>query len=113
MTAAPPACPWAVARESVAAVEDGVRFAPRFDAAGLIPVVTTEAGSGLVLMMAHMNAEALERTLTTGEAHYWSRSRGCLWRKGEISGLVQRVVEVRGTNQERRSGAGVGRRRTG
>lgn len=74
--------PWAAARESVAAVEEGVWFAPRFDTNGLIPVVTTEAGSGLVLMMAQMNAEALERTLATGEAHYWSRSRGCLWRKG-------------------------------
>jgi phosphoribosyl-AMP cyclohydrolase len=78
-----------------AAVEEGTAFAPRFDAAGLITVVTTEAGSNDVLMVAHMNAEALSLTLETGIAHYWSRSRATLWKKGETSGELQRVVELR------------------
>ena len=75
--------------------EEGVVFAPRFDADGLIPVVATSATTGEVLMFAYMNAEALARTIETGEAHYWSRSRGRLWRKGEESGNTQRVVEMR------------------
>jgi phosphoribosyl-AMP cyclohydrolase / phosphoribosyl-ATP pyrophosphohydrolase len=66
-----------------------------WDAAGLVPVVTQDASSGDVLTVAYANALALERTLTTGEAHYWSRSRGELWRKGATSGHVQRVREVR------------------
>ena len=78
-----------------AELEEGAAFAPRFDAAGLLTVVTTETGSGEVLMVAHMNAEALARTLETGIAHYWSRSRGKLWKKGETSGELQRVVEIR------------------
>lgn len=76
-------------------LEEGTAFAPRFDAAGLVTVVTTEAGSNDVLMLAHMNAEALALTLQTGIAHYWSRSRGKLWRKGETSGELQEVVELR------------------
>jgi phosphoribosyl-AMP cyclohydrolase len=70
-------------------------FAPRFDAEGYLPVIVTAAKSGEVLMLAYMNAEALARTIETAEAHYWSRSRGRLWRKGEESGNTQRVVEMR------------------
>jgi phosphoribosyl-AMP cyclohydrolase len=83
------------APESETASEEGTVFAPRFDKDGLLPVVTTSAKTGEVLMLAHMNAEALARTIETGEAHYWSRSRGSLWRKGEESGNTQRVVEMR------------------
>jgi phosphoribosyl-AMP cyclohydrolase len=75
--------------------EEGAVFAPRFDADGLLPVVATSAATGEVLMFAYMNAEALARTIETSEAHYWSRSRGRLWRKGEESGNTQRVVEMR------------------
>ncbi len=83
------------ARETVEQVEEGNSLAPKFDADGLIPVVTTAAGSGEVLMLGYMNAEALAKTIETGEAHYWSRSRQVLWHKGATSGLVQRVVEMR------------------
>jgi phosphoribosyl-AMP cyclohydrolase len=76
-------------------LEAGTVFAPRFDAAGLVTAVTVEAGSNTVLMLAHMNAEALDRTIATGEVHYWSRSRNRLWKKGETSGEVQRLVEIR------------------
>lgn len=76
-------------------LEEGTAFAPRFDAAGLVTVVTVEDGSNDVLMLAHMNAEALALTLETGIAHYWSRSRGKLWKKGETSGELQEVVELR------------------
>jgi phosphoribosyl-AMP cyclohydrolase len=84
-----------VARSSVEFVEEGAFLAPRFDRDGLIPVVTTDALSGEVLMLGVMNAEALLRTIETREAHYWSRSRGALWRKGATSGLVQKIVEMR------------------
>jgi phosphoribosyl-AMP cyclohydrolase len=76
-------------------LERGTVLAPRFDQAGLIAVVVTDAGTGEVLMLAWMDAEALDLTLRTGEAHYFSRSRGTLWRKGETSGQVQAVKEVR------------------
>jgi phosphoribosyl-AMP cyclohydrolase len=76
-------------------LERGAVLAPRFDANGLIAAVTTHAETGEVLMLAWMNAEALELTLDTGEAHYFSRSRNALWKKGETSGQVQQVVEVR------------------
>ena len=79
----------------IAGLEDGTIFTPNFDAHGLLPVVATSAATGEVLMLAYMNAEALARTIETGEAHYWSRSRGELWRKGETSGNTQRVVELR------------------
>ncbi|WP_420334175.1 phosphoribosyl-AMP cyclohydrolase [Roseibium sp.] len=82
-------------RETVEQVEEGNLLAPKFDANGLLPVVTTDAGNGDVLMMGVMNEEALLRTIRTGEAHYWSRSRKCLWHKGATSGLVQKVVEMR------------------
>jgi phosphoribosyl-AMP cyclohydrolase len=75
--------------------EEGLKFQPRFDAAGLVTCVATDAGSGEVLMVAHMNEEALRKTIATGEAWYYSRSRKSLWRKGETSGHVQRVVEIR------------------
>lgn len=78
-----------------AELEEGLSFAPRFDAAGLVTCVATDARSGDVLMVAHMNDEALRRTIETGDAWYFSRSRKRLWRKGETSGHVQRVVEMR------------------
>ena len=86
---------WFGRRESIAAVEEGKLLAPKFDERGLIPAVTTAAESGELLMLGYMNAEALEKTIETGEAHYWSRSRNCLWHKGAISGLIQKVVELR------------------
>lgn len=80
---------------SIEQVEEGVQLAPRFDAQGLIACVTTDAHSGEVLMLGYMNADAIRRTIATGEAHYWSRSRQVLWHKGATSGLVQKVVELR------------------
>ena len=80
---------------TIAELERGAVLAPRFDANGLIAAVTTHAETGEVLMLAWMNAEALRLTLDTGEAHYFSRSRQSLWKKGETSGQVQKVVEVR------------------
>jgi len=75
--------------------ETGTIFDPRWDARGLVTAVATDAASGEVLMVAHMNADALAATIATGEAHYWSRSRGELWHKGATSGTVQRVVDMR------------------
>lgn len=80
---------------STAELETGTAFAPRFDAQGLVTAITVEAETGAVLMLAHMNAEALARTLETGEVHYYSRSRGRIWKKGETSGEVQRLRELR------------------
>lgn len=82
-------------RTSVEQVEEGSELAPKFDASGVIPCVTTDFASGELLMHAYMNEEALRRTIQTGEAHYWSRSRGVLWHKGATSGLVQKVREMR------------------
>jgi phosphoribosyl-AMP cyclohydrolase len=76
-------------------LDESLTFAPRYDSRGLIPVVTLEAKTGAVLMQAWMNEEALRETLRTGQAHYWSRSRNRLWRKGEESGHIQSVREVR------------------
>lgn len=76
-------------------LEEGAVLAPRFDANGLVTCVTTEADSGEVLMVAHMNEEALRRSIETGEAWYWSRSRQELWHKGETSGQIQTIVEMR------------------
>jgi phosphoribosyl-AMP cyclohydrolase len=76
-------------------VEEGDVFSPRFDSNGLITAVVTDAKDNNVLMLAHMNAEALQLSLTTGIAHYWSRSRKCLWKKGETSGNIQTIVEMR------------------
>jgi len=77
------------------ALEEGDTFAPAFDAHGLLPVIVTGAETGEVLMLAYMNDQALARTIETGEAHFWSRSRKALWRKGETSGNTLRVTEIR------------------
>ncbi|MEL0013610.1 MAG: phosphoribosyl-AMP cyclohydrolase [Rhodospirillales bacterium] len=82
-------------RKTIEQVEEGIELAPKFDDQGLIPVVTTDYQSGELLMHGYMNEEALVRTIETGEAHYWSRSRQTLWHKGATSGLVQKVVQFR------------------
>ena len=71
------------------------RFSPRFDAAGLVTAIVTDADTHILLMVAHMNDEAIERTRATGQAHFWSRSRQALWRKGETSGNGLTMVEMR------------------
>jgi phosphoribosyl-AMP cyclohydrolase len=76
-------------------IEEGTALTPRFDASGLVTAVVTDAASGELLMVAHMNAEALRKTIESGEAWYFSRSRQTLWKKGETSGHGQRVVELR------------------
>ena len=76
-------------------IEEGLAFKPKFDASGLVTCVATDAATSEVLMVAHMNDEALRKTIASGEAWYFSRSRQSLWRKGESSGHVQRVVEMR------------------
>ncbi|WP_242140106.1 phosphoribosyl-AMP cyclohydrolase [Sphingomonas sp. TREG-RG-20F-R18-01] len=75
--------------------ETGLVLDPKYDAAGLITAVATDRATGEVLMLAHMNAAALKLTVETGDAHFWSRSRGALWRKGETSGHVLRVHDIR------------------
>ncbi|ABA04591.1 phosphoribosyl-AMP cyclohydrolase [Nitrobacter winogradskyi Nb-255] len=81
--------------KSSSETEEGLAFQPSFDASGLVTCVATDAKTGDVLMVAHMNEEALRRTVETGDAWYYSRSRKALWRKGESSGQVQRVLEMR------------------
>jgi phosphoribosyl-AMP cyclohydrolase len=76
-------------------LEEGAAFTPRFDANGLIVCVTRDAADGQILMLAYMNEEALRLTIETGVAHYWSRSRQALWRKGDTSGQLQKVTEIR------------------
>ena len=76
-------------------IEEGLNFRPKFDASVLVTCVATDAATGEVLMVAHMNDEALRKTVASGEAWYFSRSRNALWRKGETSGQTQRVVEMR------------------
>jgi phosphoribosyl-AMP cyclohydrolase len=76
-------------------IEEGLAFTPKFDANGLVTAVVTDAGSGDVLMVAHMNDEALQKTIASGEAWYFSRSRKAIWKKGETSGHIQRVIEMR------------------
>ena len=76
-------------------LEEGAQFTPRFSAEGLIACVTIDDQSGDVLMLAHMNKQALDKTLASGIMHYWSRSRGALWRKGDTSGQIQSLVELR------------------
>ena len=83
------------ARGTTEQIENGLDFAPKFDADGLIPCIATDALTGEVVMFAWMNAEALSRTIASRKAHYWSRSRRKLWRKGEDSGNEQTVVELR------------------
>jgi phosphoribosyl-AMP cyclohydrolase len=80
---------------TAAELEEGAALTPKFDADGLVTCVVTDAASGDVLMVAHMDAEALSKTIASGEAWYFSRSRRALWRKGETSGHTQRVVEMR------------------
>jgi len=75
--------------------EEGLTLQPKFDASGLLTCVATDAATSEVLMVAHMNEDALRKTIESGEAWYFSRSRGALWRKGETSGQTQRVVELR------------------
>lgn len=77
------------------AIEEGADFAPKFDPDGLIVCITSEIKTGDILMVAYMNAQSLQLTLDTGIAHYWSRSRQSLWRKGDTSGQTQKVVEMR------------------
>ncbi len=76
-------------------IEEGARFQPKFDDAGLIPCITQDVTTGEILMFAFMNAEALKETIRTGIAHYYSRSRRKLWKKGESSGHLQRIEEIR------------------
>ena len=82
-------------KSSAQEIEEGRAFTPKFDADGLVTCVTTDARTGDVLLVAHMNAEALQKTIASGEGWYFSRSRRALWRKGETSGHRQRVVEMR------------------
>jgi phosphoribosyl-AMP cyclohydrolase len=81
--------------QSKTELEEGLHLTPRFGPDGLVTCVTTDADTGALLMVAHMNADSLARTIETGEAWYWSRSREALWRKGETSGQLQEVVEMR------------------
>ena len=82
-------------RETIEQVEEGHVLAPKFDTNGLIACVTTDAQTGELLMHGYMNRDALERSIATGEAHYWSRSRNQLWHKGATSGLTQKIEEMR------------------
>ena len=82
-------------RDNIKEVEEGKYLSPKFDENGLIPVITTDFQTGGLLMHAYMNYEALKKTIETKEVHYWSRSRKKLWRKGQISGFVQIVKEIR------------------
>tara|TARA_A100001015_G_C15003340_1_gene719544 strand:+ start:120 stop:587 length:468 start_codon:yes stop_codon:yes gene_type:complete len=82
-------------RENVAAIEEGKLLSPKFDSDGLIPVITTDNKTGEVLMHGYMNTEALKKTLENKEAYYWSRSRKEVWHKGETSGFVQKVIEIK------------------
>jgi phosphoribosyl-AMP cyclohydrolase len=79
---------------STSEIETGTRFTPRFDEHGLVTCVVQDAGDGAILMLAHMNADAIDRTIESGEAWFWSRSRKALWRKGETSGNTLRVEEL-------------------
>jgi phosphoribosyl-AMP cyclohydrolase len=91
----PLASPLFSPRGSKQEIEEGQTFAPKFDAGGLIACVVTDVATGVLLMVAHMNAQALERTISTGEAWFYSRSRDKLWKKGETSGHVMHVAEIR------------------
>jgi phosphoribosyl-AMP cyclohydrolase len=84
-----------IRRVAAAERETGTALSPKWDAAGLVTAVVSDGTTGELLMVAHMNAEALAQTIATGEAHFWSRSRGRLWKKGETSGHVLRVIDMR------------------
>jgi phosphoribosyl-AMP cyclohydrolase len=82
-------------RDSIEEVEEGKYLEPKFDKNGLIPVITSDYKTGDILMHGYMNDEALKKTIETKEAHYWSRSRKKIWHKGQISGFVQKIKEIR------------------
>ena len=82
-------------RDNIKEVEEGKYLSPKFDENGLIPVITTDFQTGNILMHGYMNDEALKKTIETKEVHYWSRSRKKIWRKGQVSGFVQKVKEIR------------------
>ena len=82
-------------RDNIKEVEEGRYLSPKFDENGLIPVITTDCHNGHILMHGYMNHEALKKTIETKEAHYWSRSRKKIWHKGQVSGFIQKVKEMR------------------
>ena len=82
-------------RDNIKEVEEGKYLAPKFDENGLIPVITTDFMTGGILMHGYMNSEALKKTIENKEAYYWSRSRNKIWHKGQVSGFVQKVKEIR------------------
>ena len=82
-------------RHTIKEVEEGTYLSPKFDENSLIPVITTDFKTGDILMHGYMNYEALKKTIETKEAHYWSRSRKKIWRKGQVSGFIQKVKEIR------------------
>ena len=82
-------------RDNIKEVEEGKYLAPKFDKNGLIPVITTDIKTGDILMHGYMNSESFKKTIETKEAHYWSRSRNKIWHKGQVSGFVQKIKEIR------------------
>ena len=82
-------------RDNIKEIEEGKYLEPKFDENGLIPVVTTDFKTGDVLMHGYMNVESLKKTIESKEAHYWSRSRKKIWRKGQVSGFIQKIKEIR------------------
>ena len=82
-------------RHTIKEVEEGKYLSPKFDENSLIPVITSDFKTGDILMHGYMNYEALKKTIETKEAHYWSRSRKKIWRKGQVSGFIQKVKEIR------------------
>ena len=82
-------------RDNIKEIEEGKYLSPKFDENGLIPVITTDFNTGAILMPGYMNDEALKKTIESKEAHYWSRSRNKIWHKGQVSGFVQKVKEIR------------------
>ena len=82
-------------RDNIKEVEEGKYLEPKFDENGLIPVITTDFKNGDILMHGYMNDQALKKTIETKEAHYWSRSRNKIWHKGQVSGFVQKIKEIR------------------
>jgi len=82
-------------RNTIKEVEEGKYLSPKFNENGLIPVITTDFKTGDILMHSYMNCEALKKTIETKEAHYWSRSRKKIWHKGQVSGFIQKVKEIR------------------
>lgn len=82
-------------RDNIKEVEEGKYLAPKFDENGLIPVITTDFKTGDILMHGYMNDHTLKKTIESKEAHYWSRSRNKIWHKGQVSGFVQKIKEIR------------------